>query len=249
MQPTTPKPRQRRKSTIASLTSTDPLCMTKEQLALRQLVIDTADMAFRHKGIKKVTMDEVSKNLRMSKRTLYQFFRDKEELVMACVKSNMDNEHKFAEQIAARASNVLEIMLGVTAYRINDFSSASDNYLREIQLFPNVAQYFKQRRSQVDEEFIHLLQIGVDQGLFRSDINYAVVVHALALLTDNVLHRAESLEHYTIEEFIKNFVVVLFRGCVTDKGREVIDNFKAPLPKTKEENHPNEATLPNGVVF
>lgn len=227
MQPSTSlNHRRKRNASLTSMESTDPQRMTPEQLNLRQLVIDTADLAFRQRGIKKVTMDEISKNLRMSKRTLYQFFRDKEELVMACVKNNLDREHQYSTQLAARSTNVLELMLGVTEYRINDFASASDHYLREIQCFPAVVQYFKTRRDSADKHFVELLNVGVEQGLFRSDVNYAVIVEALALITDSVIHRVQGMEQFSIEDFIKNFVVTLFRGCVTDKGRLVIDNFR-----------------------
>lgn len=232
MRPSTPRKTYRKNAnSIANMTSTDPARMTPDQLELRNLVISTADLAFRQKGIKKVTMDEVSKNLRMSKRTLYQFFRDKEELVMACVKNNLDQEMAYATQVAARSTNVLEIMLGVTAYRINDFSSASDNYLREIQMFESVARYFKMRRTEVDNQFIELLNLGVEQGLFRPDIEYAVVVQSLAMLTDSVINREEATQHFTVEQFIRNVVVTLFRGCVTDKGREVIEQYRPPMPE------------------
>ena len=223
---TSPTTRRKRNASLTSMASTDPQRMTPEQLSLRQLVIDTADLAFRQRGIKKVTMDEVSKNLRMSKRTLYQFFRDKEELVMACVKNNLDREHQFSTQLAARSTNVLELMLGVTEYRINDFASASDHYLREIQCFPAVVQYFKARRDSADKHFVELLNVGVEQGLFRSDVNYDVIVEALALITDSVIHRVQGMEQFSIEDFIKNFVVTLFRGCVTDQGRLVIEKFR-----------------------
>lgn len=226
---TSPTSPRKRNAALTSMGSTDPQRMTPEQLNLRQLLIETADLAFRQRGIKKVTMDEVSKNLRMSKRTLYQFFRDKEELVMACVQNNLDREYQYSAQLAARSTNVLELMMGVTEYRINDFASASDHYLREIQYFPAVAQYFKSRREATDKHFVELLQVGVEQGLFRDDVNYAVIVGSLALLTDSVIHRDRGMEQFTIEDFIKNFVVTLFRGCVTDLGRSVLDKYRSEL--------------------
>ena len=246
MQPSTSlNHRRKRNASLTSMESTDPQRMTAEQLNLRQLIIDTADLFFRQRGIKKVTMDEISKNLRMSKRTLYQFFHDKEELVMACVQNNLDREYQYSAQLAARSTNVLELLMGVTEYRVNDFTSASDHYLREIQYFPAVAQYFKSRREATDKHFVELLNVGVEQGLFRDDLDYAVIVGALALLSDNVIHRQQGMEKFTIEEFIKNFVVTLFRGCVTDLGRTVLDKCRSVV---LENTMKDSETLPSNSI-
>ena len=59
---TSPTSPRKRNAALTSMGSTDPQRMTPEQLNLRQLLIETADLAFRQRGIKKVTMDEVSKN-------------------------------------------------------------------------------------------------------------------------------------------------------------------------------------------
>ena len=58
-------------------------------------VIDCATQLFQSKGVREVTMDDIAGALRISKRTLYQFFREKEELVLACVKNNLDRERRI----------------------------------------------------------------------------------------------------------------------------------------------------------
>lgn len=222
-------------TTSVAAAGIDPLRMSPEQLQLRQLVINSADNAFREKGIKKVTMDDVSKNLKMSKRTLYQFFKDKEELVFACVKANLDHQRKFIEHVAKRSTNVMEIMLSVVQYRLVDFSTMSNLYLKERSEYASVAQYLRQRRIESDKEFVELLELGVQQGLCRDDIDYKVMVDSLAHLIDAVMQGGD-IGEISIELFIKNFVYVLFRGCVTEKGLGIFNQFHANLAATVEES-------------
>ena len=221
----TPACRRKRNAAVATITNTDPQYMAPEQLRLRQLIIDTADSSYRQKGIKKVTMDEVSKNIHMSKRTLYQFFREKEELVLACVKNNLDREQQFITQISVRSANALEVILRLLEYRIQDFSAASDYYLREINRYPTVAQYFKTRRAQSMSELVDLLNIGVEQGVFVDNINFEVFSKCMGFLSDSVLQRERGMEEFSISDYMRHFVVTLFRGCATDKGRQIIDEF------------------------
>lgn len=221
-------------TTSVAAASVDVMRMSPEQLQLRQTVINSADMAFRQRGIKKVTMDDVSKNLKMSKRTLYQFFHDKEELVFACVQSNLERQRKFLDHVAKRSTNVLEIILAITEYRLLDFRTMSDEYLKERTEYESVARYLRGCCEETDQEFVELLELGVEQGLCRDDVDYRVIVDSLAAVVDCKM-RQHTLTQTSIEKFIKNFVYVLFRGCVTEKGLTIFNNFHANLATTKED--------------
>lgn len=78
---------------------------------LRDRVIDVAIASFHQEGIKAVTMDAIAHRLTMSKRTLYQLFGDKEELLLACLKKKQQEDRKRWEQTARTAGNVLEFIL------------------------------------------------------------------------------------------------------------------------------------------
>lgn len=69
--------------------------------AQRQLIIDTAFAKFRQFGLRRVTVAEIASDLRISKKTLYQHFASKEELVRACL------EEKIATHILPRAAAAL----------------------------------------------------------------------------------------------------------------------------------------------
>ena len=56
--------------------------LTTSRLHLRDLIIDTAMSMFKQRGIKSVTMDELSSRMGISKRTLYELFEDKETLLV-----------------------------------------------------------------------------------------------------------------------------------------------------------------------
>ena len=65
---------------------------------VRRRVIDAAMKAFAEKGIRSVTMDDVAHILSMSKRTLYQLFADKQDLLLACVKRKDEERDAMLQQ-------------------------------------------------------------------------------------------------------------------------------------------------------
>lgn len=85
---------------------------------MRERVIVAASKAFLEKGVKAVTMDHVARVLKMSKRTIYQLFKDKEALLLACYEKQHKQDQAMMERMAANAGNVLEALLEIFAYRM-----------------------------------------------------------------------------------------------------------------------------------
>ncbi|MBS1520597.1 MAG: helix-turn-helix transcriptional regulator, partial [Bacteroidetes bacterium] len=64
-------------------------------------------------GIKSVTMDDIAKHLGMSKKTIYHFFRDKNELVIALVQKKLKEDEDQMEEIVSKSGNVIEGMINM----------------------------------------------------------------------------------------------------------------------------------------
>ena len=87
---------------------------------VRNNIIEAAVKAFHKDGIKAVTMDHIAHLLSMSKRTLYQVFRDKESLLLACIKKHQEEERLFVEKTKCETDNVLEILLKFFKMSLDD---------------------------------------------------------------------------------------------------------------------------------
>ena len=201
---------RKRNAALSSITSTRPEDLTPQQLQLRQLIVETAEEAFRSEGIVKCTMEAIGKRLNMSKRTLYQFFHDKESLVLACVQLNTERKKAYTQQLEANSDNALHCILQLIHY-------------------PSVAAYFTQRRKESVSGILALLQRGVDEGIFDPRIDFSTVVQCLSALTDVVLQSTHGTDSLTIPQFVFNFVLPLFRGCATPKGQNIIDNYSIEI--------------------
>lgn len=105
---------------------------------IRHKVIRQANQLFRAQGIRDVTMDDISKCLRISKRTLYQLFNGKEGLVLACVKQGVANDGARRAEIERHTDDALEILFRITEFKLNDLQGINPNYPRELRTFPSV---------------------------------------------------------------------------------------------------------------
>lgn len=87
---------------------------------IQQRIVEFANQSFRSHGIKEVTMDHIARSLHMSKRTIYQFFADKEDLIIACLRQNEEQEQAFVQKLHSKHDNILDIMFLHMEYSLGE---------------------------------------------------------------------------------------------------------------------------------
>ena len=192
--------------------------------AARLQVIEVATRLFHTQGIKNVTMDDIARALTMSKRTLYQIFADKEDLLLACVVNHNEAEHARMSRLVAETYNVLDCMLANFAMKMQENGDIKPSFFTDIVKYPKVMSHIEQCQREQEEEAVEFLNRGKEQGLFRSDVNFHIIYKQLIAGINNVL-KDKGMESYSQREIFSNTLLVYLRGCATQQGIELIDNF------------------------
>lgn len=197
---------------------------TRNREQLRERIIDLAIREFRAKGIKTVTMDDIAHGLVMSKRTLYQVFSEKEELLMACaLKQQRDGEEQL-EAVMEQAENVLEVILCALELKMNELRDITQTYFQDIKKYPRVVEYFRQVQQATHEQAIGFFERGKKEGVFREEVNFNIVTDAMNLIIEKKFQLEEFKTVRPIEVF-KNTSLIILRGCATAKGVAMFDRF------------------------
>lgn len=186
-------------------------------------VLDYAMQEFFAKGVKLVTMDDIAKGLQMSKRTLYQLFADKEQLIIACLEVLADQERFLVQQLINEEYNVLEIILRVLELRMKRTENVSPQYIIDIGRYKSVKEYMQRAYNDVQNRSAEIFKTGVQQGLFRGDVNVHLLMRCM--FTSNESLVSTLLSEYGLSDCFINVVLFHLRGCCTPKGIELIDNF------------------------
>ena len=153
---------------------------------MKQRVVGLAAEAFRVNGVKDVTMDDIARQLGMSKRTLYQLFKDKQQLLLECVRQYTEREERVMGEYMERAGNVVSFFLQIFERRIRESENVSPRFLPEMKKYPEVMKYMREHhRAQVDEG-VDFLRRGMAEGLLRSDIDPRIVFDTLGVLADYI---------------------------------------------------------------
>ena len=187
-------------------------------------VIDYATNEFFQKGVRQVTMDDIAKGLQMSKRTLYQLFADKEQLIIACIEVIAEREQQLAVSLIEEQRNVLEIILRIVEQRLKNLQYISVEYVADIIRYEAVTEYIERAREESIKRAANFFEQGIGNGLFRSDVNFGIVMHAMISRVDQYIRSREAYSYSVQDRFI-NTILFHLRGCCTLKGIELIDTF------------------------
>lgn len=187
-------------------------------------LIEIASQAFSSYGIKNVTMDEIASQAGISKRTLYQLFADKEALLYECVLSQQERLHRFIQEVLKQTSNVLEIILHSYKYTIRQYHNTDKRFFEDIQKYPKVYKVFLRGQERDSNETLHFFQKGVNQGLFRNDVNFEIVNILVREQFNYLLHSDINLKYPFVEVF-ESIMFTYLRGISTSKGLEKLEQF------------------------
>jgi len=188
-----------------------------------QRIVEVAEQEFNKHGIKAVTMDDIAHKLKMSKRTLYQIFTDKEQLLLAVTHKIIKHNDEQAELMLQENNNILDLLLIVLEHHLKQLKKITPIFFEEINRYPKVLQVFEENKKKRFHRIMSFLQKGVEQGCFREDIDFTLVTEFIQY---NSQHYSQPiLKGYTLVDVFVNFVIIYFRGCCTAKGIDMIDEL------------------------
>ena len=193
-----------------------------QQNQLRKRVLKYALNEFLQHGIKNVKMDDIAANLQMSKRTLYEMFDDKEHLLIESIRLQHSENRRKIESIALQAENPLEMFAGVFNMKLNETRGVSPKFISELNRYERIRRGFEKEKKDRNSKTLHFIEQCVKQGLFRDDINYALLVRMMDTCLGTMMEQ-EFYKDFPIDEIYYTLYETILRSICTQKGREILD--------------------------
>ena len=204
------------------------------RVELRERIILAAVELFTTNGIKSITMDEIAASLGISKRTLYEVFPDKETLLEECILKSQKDGDIFVKGVIETSSNVLEVLLRCYQWSIERFHATNKKFFEDIKKYPKVYAMMKDRSESDSEKTMSFFKSGVEQGIFRADVNFEIV-NLLVREQFDVLLNTDICNEYPFIEVYESIMFTYIRGISTEKGAKVLEEFISEYRKNRVE--------------
>ncbi len=191
----------------------------------RDFIIETATQQFIKHGVKTVTLDRLVKELHTSKRTIYTHFKDKTDLLKACLAVYHTKVKKENEEIIQSAENAIEAMGHLHQKIVGRTYRVNPNFFSDIiHYYPGLLhESYHNTGNFAHQQLVQLANWGMEDGIFREDMDVEVAVKTvlslLKLLKDNDMFPAVE---FSKERLTFGILLPYMRGLCTPKGIELL---------------------------
>ena len=201
---------------------------TKENV--RELILRTALEQFTSRGIKDVKMDDIASMLSISKRTIYELFNDKEQLLFEALKLHNEKILQEGKLIVRKASHTLEIILNLYDKYVDILSNINKKFFTDLKKYPEICKSKRHSEEQNDKRFLAWIEEGRKQGWFREDANLEIFSYILrqnleTIFTAKMDSEENTLSKFPPQELGRTLIIFYLRGISTPKGEEIIEAY------------------------
>lgn len=179
-------------------------------------------------GVRGVTMDEVAANLGMSKRTVYEHFKDKKELIEACVEHLILQQRIYEKCVMDGSETIIDELFMLFSHIDDQFNKRGRIAFEIKKYYPDI--YEKMYTAHYNGSYNRMkewLSRGVEQQLILPDIDIELTVYVMTETINNLALRPERITttNLSLIDSFKYVIVYFFRGISTGRGVELIDNL------------------------
>lgn len=190
-------------------------------------VIQKSMELFTQYGIRQVTMDQIAEELGMSKRTIYELFKDKDTLVAECIETMFTLYNEEIRNIIAGASNVIEALYLLGQHGQKKRASVNRLYFEDLRkYYPGLHESIMKRTRPGKGSFsCSIITKGIEEGIFQADLNIEIVDSFLYMMMESFHKKGIYPENTTEKEVLRNIIIPYYLGISTEKGKKIIEQY------------------------
>ncbi len=207
-----------------------PSCNPDYRDSLRKQILDLANCKFTTIGVKSVKMDDIARELKISKRTLYEIYENKEQLLLESVERNI---HAFNAQMESFCDQchvqVIDVILKFYRLQMESIRDLNPVFYEDLHKYPRVVAFIEHMKKEQHAHSKDFFKRGVQDGYFRGDFNYELI----SQLGDSMMQKVmedKLYKKYGLQYILRNVIMLFIRGLCTAKGIQELDRQLDCMP-------------------
>ena len=186
-------------------------------------ILERATQVYMKYGVKSVTMDDLAKELSISKKTIYKYYSDKPELVKAIIEMKVEMDQAVCSNSAQQSNNAIEEMISISKFVIENIGSINPTVFYDLQKFyPEAWQVIQTHKWSFVLNMITVnIERGIKEGLYRKNLNAKIIGKQYVVANDMITNtNIFPWPEFKFEEFFKEIMRFQLNGMVNEEGRK-----------------------------
>ncbi len=211
-------------------------------MEVKERIQQKAHELFMKFGIRSVSMDDIANQIGVSKKTIYQFFADKDALVGEIIQEEVVRMEQECVYCSVNARDAVDEIFLTIEIILEQFKSFNPTLVFDLRKFHHQA-YQKieaHKREYLLGLIIRNLERGVEEGIYREDIKIPVIarfrLESMMLAFDTELFPPKQFD---LADITRELIELFVYGVANEKGYQLIEKYKRDLQQ-KLNTHANK---------
>lgn len=198
-------------------------------MEIKDRILQSAKTLFMRNGIKSVSMDDIAAHLAMSKKTLYKWFENKDQIVHAVMVHFLAHEEDDCCHMAAKSANALEELFQMMEWSKQLLANIHPSIFYDLQKYhPQAWQVWVDHKNQfILKNIIDNLHRGIAEGLYRADLDIEVLsrlrLTQVELVFNMDLYPPRQFDPGRVQQVcLEHFML----GTATLRGHKLINEYR-----------------------
>lgn len=195
---------------------------------LKKLIIEKSRDLFLDIGFKSVTMDHIAQDMGISKKTIYNYFKNKTELVNFVTYNIYDSITTGIKQIKKDSLDPINELYDIKLFLIKFLKGEKTSPIYQLQkYYPLIHREIEKKQFEfMIETTASSLRSGIELGLFRKDIHVNFISRLYFIGWKGIKNPSIfSIEKFDPKDLMQSYIEYHLRGIVTEKGLEKLNHF------------------------
>lgn len=184
-------------------------------------IIEKASELYNQYGIKSVTMDDVARELGMSKKTLYKYVANKDDLVDHFVDFLTKRRKCNVEEIKKQNLNAIEELFAVNEHVIEMLQNYNPSMEFDLKKYypDHYTKLRERRRKNMYEAVRENIQKGKEGGLYRKDLDEDIIARVhVSRIENSFANEMFTIQELTSWRFIREMMIYHIHGIANGEG-------------------------------
>ena len=176
-------------------------------------------------GIKSISVDDISHHLRISKKTFYQFFKNKDDVIEVIAKDFINQNLLANSVIMEDNSDVIEKILKIYKRLLEQFHTCNPRFIYDIKKYhADIYELFEEfREKELNYLIRDLLKQGKKEKIFRADIDEEIICKLHINRINSIINGTLLPEKNITDPELFNTIIISLIGISTIKGHKLIE--------------------------
>ncbi|MEQ6119566.1 TetR/AcrR family transcriptional regulator [Reichenbachiella sp. MALMAid0571] len=194
-------------------------------------ILEKADALFNKYGIRSISMDEIARELGISKKTIYQYFKDKDDMVYQITRNTIEKDKSEFEAAMKQSGNLVSALVQMSKCLRENFNKINPSLIFDVQKYhpQSWSMWMDYKNDFIFNTILNTIEKGKTEGIFRQEINAEILakfrIEQVQMSFDEKIFPRNKFDFKEVQLALFDHFV---HGVLTPKGLKIYDDLTKP---------------------